>query len=390
MNNIFDKAKAGAAEFAANAKAAAQLTVKQAERTKIAQINLPGAYADFGKQVHAAGTYRQEFEGAFRAIDKLLEEMQTIETHATSQPKPQSIADKAKSVAGAAKDMAQSKAIQLRARQLYGELGKGVFEKHGDQAAAPQLAQPIRDLLARLASLDSEIAALSEAKSGKWLSPKHIAIGGIALVACLGLFLMGKATSGGGLGDRIKGEWNCISKSFQGTLVLESNAVRITERGKTLSGTYSSASEEACEFVVKHPQSNADMRFKARLGEDGRLVVDFPKVGDKNEETQIFERLGGRQTGANQDQAGSRESEIVDPELLRKIRIGMSMDQATAILGQPGYTESTNVPGVPEASIPPRTLISWAWNYGNDDAFIVLVFENGVVRSGESPRYKLR
>jgi len=55
------KAKGAFNAFAASAKAAAQLTAKQAERTKITNVTLPHAYRELGKDIHATGRYRDQF-----------------------------------------------------------------------------------------------------------------------------------------------------------------------------------------------------------------------------------------------------------------------------------------------------------------------------------------
>ncbi len=173
--------------FLETAKDAAQLTRFQAERTKITQLELPQAYMELGKVTHSNETFRRDFASHFDAIDALKKEIHSIEANASSRLKPESLSDRAKAAAGAAKDMAQTKFLELKSRQPFVELGKAVFEKYG--------SQPIQKLLDRLAILDSEIAVLSESKSGQFITTKRVAISGIVLVLVFGLFLANKLFS---------------------------------------------------------------------------------------------------------------------------------------------------------------------------------------------------
>lgn len=195
-SSFLERAKAGAADLAATAKAAAQLTAKQAERTKINQGDLPLAYTELGRQVHAAGNFRQEFEAIHQKIDKVLGDVQNIQSRSQSAPAAEGFADKAKAAALAAKDAAQVKGMQLLLRNDYRDLGKAVYEKHGEQSAPPATVQPIKDALARIATLDAEIAQLSDASSGRWLTPKRFAIAA-AILLFIGLAAIGKSQKAG-------------------------------------------------------------------------------------------------------------------------------------------------------------------------------------------------
>ena len=79
MNSFFDRAKNIAVDLASRSKAAAQLTVRQATRTKIASLDLPRAFAALGKHLYATGTNRDEFASLYQRIDKLNGDIEAIE-----------------------------------------------------------------------------------------------------------------------------------------------------------------------------------------------------------------------------------------------------------------------------------------------------------------------
>lgn len=302
---LFEQVKAGAADFASKAKAAAQLTAKQAERTKIARFNLPAAFVELGKNVHSTASHRQEFATLYEAIDALLRDIEAVEAHASIQPKAKGVADKAKAAAGAAKDIGQIKALQLRAWHSYSELGKAAFEKYGERCGPQQLVQPIQEALSRQALLDAEIAKLSESPPGQIISPKRLAVGGLAAAACLALFLLSSLFHVGGLGERIKGEWKGSKDGHHLTMVIESSGVRLSSDGETKEGRYVSTSNDECEFVLRD-DSGKDVRFTAHLGEDDRLILSFLRLDTQAAETLVLERSIQEATARSNQSPGKR------------------------------------------------------------------------------------
>ncbi len=107
-HSFLERAKAGAADLAAKAKAAAQLASKQAEKTKIVQLTLPSAYQALGKQVHSEGRLRERFGKEFLVIDDFMRQLESIKTAAAARSAPQGAGEKAKAIAVAAKAMAEA------------------------------------------------------------------------------------------------------------------------------------------------------------------------------------------------------------------------------------------------------------------------------------------
>lgn len=195
------KAKSLAGAMVSRGKAAAVLVAKQAERTKLASVNLPGAFQTFGRHLHDTGYHRSHLPEHYQAVDTLLVEIHAVQTRAAGQPKAEGIAAKAKAVAKSAADTAQTKALQVRLNHALGELGKAAFDRFGDQAGPAELIRPITALRARMASLDAEIAELSKAAPGSFVTPKRIAVAGVAC-ALLAALAVG---------------WSSVRSGFNGT-----------------------------------------------------------------------------------------------------------------------------------------------------------------------------
>ena len=190
MNSFFNRAKNIAVDLASRSKAAAQLTVRQATRTKIASLDLPRAFAALGKHLYATGTNRDEFASLYQHIDKLNGDIEAIE--AASKPEKQGMADKARSIAIATKDMVQIKALQHQVSQDFAALGKVAYETHRDASGPEDLVQPISDCESRISVLDADIISLSSAPAGTIVTPKRIAIAGVVVVGLAMLGLVGR------------------------------------------------------------------------------------------------------------------------------------------------------------------------------------------------------
>jgi hypothetical protein len=173
-----------------NTKAAGRLVAKQTERTKLANVTLPAAYRELGRHVYPNGQFREEFSTEFQSIDDLERKLQEVEASAKQSGQPQGAGGKAKALAGSAKAAANRKVLEQKRGQAFAALGKAVFEKHGQQAGPEELVGQVANLRSRLELLDSEIAELSQAGQGQVVTPKRIAIGGIAVAALLLLLVL--------------------------------------------------------------------------------------------------------------------------------------------------------------------------------------------------------
>ena len=196
-NPYLEKVKGAIAKFFVNAKAAARIAGKQAEHGKISQMTLPGAYWMLGKDIHGTGRFRDEFGDLFTKLDGLLSKIQSLKQAHPASDQPQKLTDRAKTAAGHAVDLTKAKAVEMEANGVLRQLGKRAYEKHGESAGAANLVQPIAQALARLATLDREIRALSESHAGGFLTPKRLLVGGGAVIALVLLLAVASMFKGG-------------------------------------------------------------------------------------------------------------------------------------------------------------------------------------------------
>ena len=196
--SFLDKAKAAATKAAKNAKLAAQIAAKQAEHGKISKITLPNAYWALGKDIRGSGRFRDEFGDLYAKVDALVIKIKSLKQAQPAPDQPQKFTDRAKAAAGHAADLAKAKAAEMEAHGVLRELGKRAYQKHGDQSGAATVTQPIMQALARMETLEKEIEAISESRSGGFLTPKRLFVGGGVLVALLLLFFIGRMFTGGG------------------------------------------------------------------------------------------------------------------------------------------------------------------------------------------------
>src|SRR5947209_6955772 len=106
MNAFLVKLKETTLNFLATAKKAAHLTIKQAELTKIAKLNLSEAYTELGKHVYEEGNYREEFTGLYENISKPMGQFHAIRQAIANRPKPENTRDKVISAIALAKNIA--------------------------------------------------------------------------------------------------------------------------------------------------------------------------------------------------------------------------------------------------------------------------------------------
>ena len=193
-----DKAKVLFGSLASRGKAAGMLIAKQAERTKLLKVTLPGHFHALGKHLHSVGAYRDEFPDPFSTIDALLGQIKSVEARSASVPKAEGFAAKATAAAKATQDMVQVKAIKMKLAAALAELGQAAYDSHGEESGPEDLIRPIANAKSRAVQLATEIAQLSKAPAGQVLTPKRIAIGAVALVGLILLVIIANLSGGQG------------------------------------------------------------------------------------------------------------------------------------------------------------------------------------------------
>jgi hypothetical protein len=148
-----DDAKELPASWASRGKAAGVFIARQAQRTTLQNVTLPGHYHALGKHLYGARRYQDEFASFFQAIDGLTGEINALEARSANKPKAEGMIARAKAAAKAAQDMLQVKALQVKRGHALAELGRTAFEKYGNECGPEELIRPIVDVRSRLDGL---------------------------------------------------------------------------------------------------------------------------------------------------------------------------------------------------------------------------------------------
>jgi hypothetical protein len=165
----------------------AKLVAKQAERMKVANFSLPGAYRKLGEEVFKAGTLKDKLGEIFARIQLSIEEQEKLNQ---SGPAAEGFAEKMKVAAISAKNMAVSKKIDYDRGGLFSELGRLAYEGHKDVLGHGASIDAVAKEVEKLVSLDEEISNLISAGKGSFLNPKNVAFGLVAIVGFM-LFYIG-------------------------------------------------------------------------------------------------------------------------------------------------------------------------------------------------------
>ena len=162
--------------------AASLYVAKQTERTKIQTVSLPQSFLALGKHVYSANSFRDDFADAFGELDGLHAKVEELESRAKSRPTGEKMTEKAKAVAASTKDRAEAQAQRLQVSRHMAKLGKAAYERHRKGSGPAELISPIEQLLSRSDVLTDEIDELSNENKGQLITPKRVAIGGVACI----------------------------------------------------------------------------------------------------------------------------------------------------------------------------------------------------------------
>lgn len=157
-------------------KAAGEWSIKQAERTALQKVTLPAAYCSLGKNCYKSQEFRSEFADLYQTLDAVRDQLATLAKSSEGTAAPQSLGDKTKATAAKAMQAAQSQKLKLKLTTFLGALGKSVYDKRQETSGPEEVVRPIRETLARIASLDAEIAGLSETNNRPWITPKRLVL----------------------------------------------------------------------------------------------------------------------------------------------------------------------------------------------------------------------
>jgi hypothetical protein len=175
-----------AAALAHNSKVAFELLRKRLERAVLNGCVLPRAYRALGKHVYGEGAYRADFPDAYVRLDGLHAEIALLRNQPPAEQEAATFMMKVQAAARAARHPLALPVLHGRMTNALHEIGKGAFEKGGEPGAAGEAARPIRDALARIEKLNTEMAELSQVQPGQIITPNRIlVVGGIVILVLL-------------------------------------------------------------------------------------------------------------------------------------------------------------------------------------------------------------
>ncbi len=219
----------------ASAKAAGQITARQAEKVKL-NASLPKLYWKLGKHGLSSDVFRAEFQERYQEIDKLQTELARTAIH--QQAKDTTIMEKAKATAGNALQTAQASKLSVTQATLISRLGRAIYERHRDNSGPEELVTPIREAVLRLETLDKDIGVLSQVGSGSWITPKRMMIAGAFLfLLVIGSLGKQKATTESNVQTESVATFNSSQESEASTISSASKEERSTSLRETPSNT---------------------------------------------------------------------------------------------------------------------------------------------------------
>jgi hypothetical protein len=175
----------------AHARTAGRIAVLTAERAKIANVSLPSAHAELGKQVYKTRALESDFPDLFKEMDAVGKAI-SANTTPKSPSTTNTLTEKAKALAEKGVQVANAQKLALQQKMILARLGKAAYETHGVNAGPDALIKAVEPLTARLVSLDKELAVNVEKAGGK----KRVAV--IAVGILVALAVIGGILGGGG------------------------------------------------------------------------------------------------------------------------------------------------------------------------------------------------
>jgi hypothetical protein len=182
---LITNVKNGTASLGRLIVSANQLISKQLSRWKLRRLTLPRCFQALGEQTHKAGSFREDFSYNYQVSDAVLVELTAIQAKSTARPKAEHFADRMKAQFVILRDLVATKWWQFKLKRSFTNLGRVVYEKHGEQSGPTELVTPIVNADTRQSFLDADIHQLSESRPGQILTPKRIAFGEILGVALI-------------------------------------------------------------------------------------------------------------------------------------------------------------------------------------------------------------
>ena len=181
----------------AHAQTASRLASLTAEKTKVANVSLPSAYYELGKQCYQTRSCEKDVPELFKELDAVTD---AIEKNAIAKPPSTAttFTDKAKALAEKGVQVANKQKLAVQQKILLARLGKSAYEKHGVDAGPDALIKAIESHTARLVVLEKELAVNVQKAGGK----KRVAMIGGGIVVALVILGAMAGREGNGKGKK--------------------------------------------------------------------------------------------------------------------------------------------------------------------------------------------
>jgi len=228
IDTTAQKVATATSSLKAHARLAGRLAILTAEKTKVANLSLPSAYYELGKQCYQTRSCEKEFPELFKDIDVVAD---AIEKNAMAKPlsTATTFTDKAKALAEKGVQVANKHKLAVQQKILFARLGKQAYETLGEHAGPDALIKAIEPLTARLVVLEKELAVNVQKAGGK--KRVMMIVGGI-LVA---LLFVGAMLGGGGEEQGEKpGSSSMVKTLSKGKSFSKKQMAQIYEKAKTL------------------------------------------------------------------------------------------------------------------------------------------------------------
>lgn len=171
-----------------SAKTIATVAAHQAELARLKNISLPSAYHKLGKAIYDADIERSELSSEFSGLDQVRTRIQNISSTSKGTVSPQGLGERAKAIAKATTDVANSKLLQIQLDRGLTSLGKAAYERHSQLRLPKTQVDAISSLQEQIDVLTNAIKDLAaESPSRSFIPLLHV----LLIPFCgIGLFLI--------------------------------------------------------------------------------------------------------------------------------------------------------------------------------------------------------
>jgi hypothetical protein len=354
--------------FIKTSNAAIGLVSKQVVKIKLTSFTLPSLYRPLGEYCYNSAISRTDFSSQFEQIDKVKAEL-AITNQQTPPPIQPSFIAKLKALLTKVTKAAQSRMLLRKQSMLFTNLGKVVFEKQGESSGPENLAAPVRDALGRLQALESTISAINSQNKSDWVTPKRLAIAGVAILLLVSLVSL-KSVAQQMLGEKqdiIKDDF-----SFNGNKDSKLNDAFAANRKP--SSSRGNAVKDFDNWGKDLEWELDERKENQKLSQGNKWASPFP--------TPKFD------SSIETDFPGSDMKEKYKA-LVNQIRVGMNRSQVENILGLPDE-ETENDLGKFNPQKAGQILAILTWNGdGAANPAIILGFINNRLTQGGTPGYDI-